>query len=307
MSFKSLMTDLGMKVVKKKPEIMLGAGVILGIGAGVMLVRNTFKLQPVLLADRETLKQIKEMEEDPSAKVIVEQGETDDEPTLYAPYDKDVADHDRKEVAKNMTKNYIKAYVGPVAMGVASLALILMAFNAKHKALLATTALLNTTTASFKAYRGEVIKRYGADVDNDIILGKHTEVVETVDEDGNVKVEEKTVINPIGKELVLQYDKTWSTWRNDVSYLRWEMSRAQKIAHSAYETRNTKHLYLLEVTDSLGAPREVVMPYSGMGWSEKLDSEDITLKLCLDNAYIDRDEDGDYVAYIPITLDGMIS
>lgn len=307
MSFKSTMFDLGMKVTKKKPEIMLGAGIILGIGAGIMLVRNTFKLQPVLLADRETLKQIKEMEEDPSAKIIVEQGETDDEPTLYAPYDKDVADHDRKEVAKNMTKNYIKAYVGPAAMGIASLALILLAFNAKHKALLATTALLNTTTASFKAYRGEVIKRYGADVDNDIILGKHTEVVETVDEDGNVKVEEKTVVNPIGKELVLRYDKTWSTWRNDPAHLRHEMSIAQTNARILYQNRNTNHMYLMEITDALGCPRDEILQFSGMGWSEKLDPEDVCMKIVLDNAYIDKDEDGDVCAYIPITLDGMIS
>lgn len=307
MSFKSAAVDFGMKVAKKKPELMLGAGIVVGIAAGIVAIRQTFKLQPVILADRETLARIKEMEEDPSAKLIVEQGETDDEPTLYAPYDKEVADHDRKEVYKNMTKNYIKAYVGPALMAVGSLALILMAFNAKHKALLATTALLNTTTASFKAYRGEVIKRYGADVDNDIILGKHTEVVETVDENGNVKVEEKTVINPIGKDLVLKYDKNWSTWRNDPSTLRWEMTRAQNIAHVLYGSRNTNHLYLMELTDALGCPRDVVLPYSGMGWSEKLDPEEITLKLCLDNAYIDRDEDGNCIAYISVTLDGMIS
>lgn len=304
MSLKSFTLHLGLGLKKNLPTALVIGGIATGVAAGIIAVMKTPKLYEVTKEDKESLKRIKENLEDPSARAIINQGDVDDEP-VYVPYDEKLYKEDKNKIIRNMVKNTVVTYSVPAGMAVAAITMILLGYRMKCKALVMMTAAFNSTMAAFNTYRGRVVERFGAEVDNDIMLGKETEIVEAVDEDGNITAEEKTVVKPIG--LFLQYDKTWSTWRNDPSTLRWELSVTQTNACTLYKNRSTNHLYLNELTDALGCPRDIVLPYSGMGWSEKLNPEIPEIKMCLDNAYIDKDEDGDYVAYIPLSLDGMLS
>lgn len=309
MSFKTKLMTLGIKMSKHAPTILVVGGVAVGVAAAVIAVKNTPKLHDVMTEDKKSLAKIKENEEDPTAKFVVEQGETDDEPTLYAPYDHEVAEYDRKEVYKHMTVMTLRAYALPVGMGLLSMLMIFKGYKMKCAALGAMTVAYNSTLAGYKTYRKRVVERFGEDVDRDILLGKTTEVVETTDEEGNISVEEKEVINPInGGTITFVIDGDNPYYRNDISTMRDFIEMTQRYAHNLYNNRNTNHLYLHELTDSLGIDRDDVLPYSGMGWSEKLDKEQIELKLDISgSAYFDKDEDGKVVCYIPITVDGVIS
>ena len=309
MSFKSMLTDISVKMVKHAPTILVVGGVALGAAAAVVAVNKGIKLHEVIKEDKKSLQKIKENEEDPTAKFVVEQGETDDEPTLYAPYDHDVAEYDRKEVYKHMTVETARAYALPVGMGLVAMLMIFKGYRMKCAALGAMTIAYNSTLAGFKTYRKRVVEKYGVEADRDILLGKTTEVVESTDEEGNIKVEEKEVVNPIdGGTITFVIDGDNPYYRNDVSMMRNFIEMSQRYAHNLYNNRNTPHLYLCELTDSLGIDRDEVIKYSGIGWSEKLDKEQIELKLDISGSvYFDKDEDGNVVCYLPITVDGVIS
>lgn len=310
MSFKTKLMTLGVKMSKNMPTIMVVGGIAVGITAAVIAVKRTPRVYECITDANSTLEKIKEMEDDPTAKFVVEQGETDDEPTLYAPYDAEVARYDRREVCRNVIVETTKAYALPIGLGFAAVTMILVGYRMKCRALAAMTVAYNSTIAGFKTYRKRIVEKYGAEVDRDILLGKTTEVVETTDEEGNIKVEEKEVINPIngGGTITFKIDCDNPYYRNDVFTMRNHIEMVQRYAHQTYEHRNTKHLYLHELTDGLGIDRDEVLQYSGIGWSEKLDSDKIELKLDISGStYFDKDEDGKIVCYIPITVDGLIS
>lgn len=303
MSIKSTLFSLGMKVKPKLPTILVLAGTAVGVGAAVLAVRNGVKLHEVIKEDEETLKHIDEMEADPSTQYVVENG-TDEEPTKYAPYDKEAADKDRHEVAKHMTAETIRAYALPIGLSLVAITMIFGGYRMKCKALVAMTASYNAAVASLKTYRKRVADKYGADVERDIWLGRDTEIKESVDEEGNTKIEQVDVVKPASKHLVLRFDSSCSEWRNDPMFLRTIINNLQVTSQVLYEGRSTKHLYLAEVTDALGMERDLTM--SGKGWSEKLDPEEGSIKINFaGNTYI-NEEDGEFVAYIPVDIDGFI-
>lgn len=303
MSIKSFMFDLGAKASKHIPTALVVGGIGVGVAAAVIAVKKTPALHEVYREDKEKLKEIDEMVQDPSAKIIVEQGATDDEPTLYAPYDEDVAAADRKELVKHMTAHTIRTYALPIGMGLLSASMILLGYKMKCRALLAMTASYNASVAAFRTYRKRVADKYGEDVERDIYLGRSTEVVENVDENGNISVEEHETLNPIQEEIVLVFDSTCREWRNDPSYIKQYLDIVQRNCDIVYQTRSTKHLYLMELIDAMGMDRE--QRYSGKGFSEIQNPERTGIDITSETRIIK--ENGEYVAYIPVNVDGNIT
>lgn len=302
MSVKTMLTNFGLAATKNAPTAMVIGGVITGIIAAVIAVKEAPKVHDVIVKDKETVKRIKEMEEEPSAMVPIEQGDVDDEP-VYVPYDHELAEKDRKECAKHTICYAIKSYALPVGLGLLSMFLIFKGYKMKCNALASLTVAYNSTVAGFKTYRKRVVDRFGEDIDRELILGKSTVVLENEDEEGNLTVEEKETINPVNDECVLVFDSSCPEHRNDPKFIREFFNIVERNAHIIYNNRNTKHLYLHELTDALGIERD--LSKGAQGWCEKLDPDDIGLKLSLANAYINN-EDGQYVAYIPLMLDGII-
>lgn len=306
MSIKSLILHATTKVSKRMPTILILGGIGVGVTAAVMAVNKAPKLYAEHLEYKEKLEKIDEMENDPTARFIVEQGETDDEPNLYAPYDHEVAEHDRKEIARVMTTNAIRAYALPVGLGLASITMILLGYRMKCKALVAMTAAYNTTLASFKTYRRRVADKYGKEVENDIYLGRETEIHEETDEEGNLKVSQAEKVNPIDGTIVLRFaEDTSSEYRADAMFIRNFLNLVERNAQTIYENRTVKHLYLTEITDALGMERD--FDHSGKGWCEKLSDEDVYFKIDFAGNTTIAYEDGKPVAYIPVDIDGFIA
>ena len=303
MSIKSFIFDLGVKASKHVPTVLVVGGIGVGVAAAVIAVKKTPALHEIYREDKEKMKEIDEMVEDPSAKIVVEQGATDDEPTLYAPYDEDVAEADRKELVRHMVGHTVRTYALPIGMGLLSASMILLGYKMKCRALLAMTASYNASVAAFRTYRKRVADKYGEDAERDIYLGRSTEVVENVDENGNITVEEHETLNPIQEEIVLVFDSTCREWRNDPSYIKQYLDIVQRNCDINYQTRSTKHLYLMELIDAMGMPRE--QRYSGKGFSEIQNPERTGIDITTETRIVK--ENGEYVAYIPVNIDGSIT
>lgn len=306
MSIKSLILHATTKVSKHMPTMLILGGIGVGVTAAVMAVRKTPKLYLEYVDYKEKLNKIEEMENDPTARFIVEQGETDDEPNLYAPYDSEVAQHDRNEVVRAMVGKTIRGYALPVGLGLVSITMILIGYKMKCKALIAMTAAYNTTLASFKTYRRRVADKYGKEVENDIYLGRETEIHEETDEEGNLKVSQAEKVNPIDGTIVLRFaEDTSSEYRADAMFIRNFLNLVERNAQTIYENRTVKHLYLTEITDALGMERD--FDHSGKGWCEKLSDEEVYLKIDFAGNTNIVYEDGKPVAYIPVDIDGFIA
>jgi hypothetical protein len=161
----------------------------------------------------------------------------------------------------------------------------------------------NASVAAFRTYRKRVADKYGEDAERDIYLGRSTEVVENVDENGNITVEEHETLNPIQEEIVLVFDSTCREWRNDPSYIKQYLDIVQRNCDIIYQTRSTKHLYLMELIDAMGMPRE--QRYSGKGFSEIQNPERTGIDITSETRIVK--ENGEYVAYIPVNIDGSIT
>ena len=304
MNIKGMLIGLGAKVSKHMPTILVVGGIATGVTAAVIAVKRTPRVHECVVDADSTLEKIKEMEDDPSAKFVVEQGETDDEPTLYAPYDADVARNDRKEVFRNVVIETTKAYALPVGLGLAAITMILVGYRMKCKALAAMTVAYNSTMAAFRTYRKRVSDHYGEDVERDIYLGKHTEVVESEDEEGNLKVEEVTTYDPCN-DLVIRFDSDCPEHRNDQLFLKNYFHIVEQNLNTIYRTRRTPHFYVYELLDAIGVDRE--QKYAGKGWSAKTNPErgEDWIDICDNITY--ANEDGEIVAYIHLDIDGDIT
>ena len=305
MSIKGMLIGLGAKASKHMPTILVVGGIVTGVTAAVIAVKRTPRVYECVTDADTTLEKIKEMEDDPTAKFVVEQGETDDEPTLYAPYDADVARNDRKEVMRNTVIEVTKAYALPVGLGLTAITTILVGYRMKCKALAAMTVAYNSTMAAFRTYRKRVSDRYGEDVERDIYLGRHTEVVESEDEEGNLKVEEVTKYDPCNESLVIRFDSDCPEHRNDQLFLKNYFHIVEQNLNTIYRTRRTPHFYVYELLDAIGVERE--QKYSGKGWSAKTNPEhgEDWIDICDNITY--ANEDGEIVAYINLDIDGDIT
>lgn len=303
MSFKSFIFRVGAKASKHAPTALVLGGIAVGVAAGIVATRRGIKLHEVITDDKKQLERIKQMEEDPTARFVVEEGATDDEPTIYAPYDKDVADNDRKEVVRHMTQETIKAYALPVGLGLLAVTMIFAGYRMKCTALAAMTTAYNASVAALKTYRKRVADRFGEDVEREIYLGKQTEVLESTDEDGNMKVEEVVNYNPI--DVTVRIDDTNKEFRNDQRFMRDWLATAQNCVAVAFNSHATKHVYAYEVLDILGVEREEYPQLAAVGYSEKTNPERSSIDL-VSNAYF-VEEDGVNVLYVPLDFDGVIS
>ena len=304
MSIKSFIFSTAMKIKPKMPTVLVVAGTAVGITAATLAVKKGIKLHTIIEEDKATMKRIDEAEQNPNAKYVVEQGDTDDEPTVLD-YDHEAAEGDRKEIVKHMTAETIRAYALPVGLGLLAITMIFAGYRMKCKALVAMTASYNSAIAALKTYRKRIADKYGVDVERDLYLGRDTEIRESVDEEGNVSVEQVETVKPCAESLVLRFDSSCTEWRNDAMYLRSVINMQKRNAQQLYSSRSTNHLYLSELTDGFGAPRD--LNHAGKGWSEKLNDEEACIKINFaGNSYINN-EDGECVAYIPLDIDGFIA
>jgi hypothetical protein len=265
-SIKFAANKAAFSVRKASPEIALAAGIIGVIFAGVKACQATLKVQPIVDKAKNRLDDIHEAKE--------AEGSSDTESDNYYPenlYAKDLAST-YTVTGLELTKLY-----GPaIAIGTASLALILTSHHIMRKRNAALAAAYATVSESFKTYRNRLIDRFGEQVDRELrynIQKKKVNVVEK-DENGNDKIiaKEVEVIDPKTDGYSVYsafFDEASPAYEHtpeyNLAFLRAQQQYANDILHSR------GHLFLNEVYDMIGVSRTEAGQI--VGWVYNKDSK----------------------------------
>lgn len=231
----------GLKMKKASPEILLIGGIGCGVAAVVVACRQTLKADAIIAEHTENVEKIHEA------------SECD-------------AEYKEKDAPKELTGTYIrtgakfvKLYLPAIALGAASVTMILCSHGILKKRNAALVAAYNAVSSAFSKYRSRVKEELGADIDEHFRTGRSTvEVVEQVtDEKGNVK-DKKKKIEAIMLDDPSEYAR-WYTKGNreydrrsemyNLAYLEAQQAYFNNILHAR------GHVFLSEVYDALGFER----------------------------------------------------
>lgn len=253
-----LVHTAGFKLKKHSPEILVGVGVVGVVTSAVLACKATTKVEAVLDKTKNDVDTIKHFVENPA-----------DFPEEYTPED------GKKDLAIVYTKTaveLVKLYAPAVILGTASLACIITSHRILTKRNAATAAALASVTKSFKEYRGNVIERFGEELDKELRFNiKAKEVEETI---VNEKGEEETVTKTIQvanpneySDYARCFDDGCTGWSKDAEYNLMFLKRQQQYATD--KLRAQGYLFLNDVYDMLGFQRSKAGQIVGWVYDEK--------------------------------------
>ena len=247
----------GNTIKAHSPEILMAAGVVGTVASVVVACKATTKLDDILEETNEKVTQIKEF----------------DPETVEAEY----TENDRKkDLVITYTKGgleVIKLYGPSIAILSLSLASMLAANNILRKRNFALMAAYTALDKSFKDYRGRVVKKYGAPIDEELRLGLEKRKIseEITDENGKKKKVKKDVdVVTAEDSTLLEFSEDTSTqWDNIMDY-----NRSFILARQAYLNdmlHADGYLFMSEVKQLFALPVDAT-DYQ-KGWLYKPDND----------------------------------
>lgn len=260
----------------RKPELLVGGGLVLMIGGAVAAVYATTKLPKVTEPAKERLAVVHERMED--TKMANENGVD----VVIENKGSGVTVYSEKENQRALTKVYAtaglelcKLYAVPVTCLALGTGMIIGGVREQKNRTLAAALAYTAEHTAFKNYREGIIERFGKEVDEELNLGikEETVVEDVVDENGEVhKVEKKVKVASPDPTLPSPYakyfDELSEAYENDhevnLYFLRAQEAWANNVLHSQ------GFLTLNDVYDRLGIPKT----RSGyeIGWVDDKDS-----------------------------------
>lgn len=222
----------GLILKKYSPEILTGVGIATGVAAGVLAVRATLKVEPVIEKINEDLETV---------KLLKEESEKFD-PKLEA----QLKGRAYGVGIVELTKIYWPA----ISLGAASIACIVGAHGIMKKRNAALVVAYNAIEKTFAEYRDRVEEKLGEAAERDIQLDIRDK--EVVDEETG----KKKVVSTIGNAGISPYAKFFDEYsqywdRNSESNLFF-LRAQQNYANDRLNSRG--HLFLNEVYEALGIP-----------------------------------------------------
>lgn len=240
-------TKLGYRAIlhlkKVSPELMLAGGVIGIVGAGVWACINSAKNTPNIIEEtHEELDAIEQSVNENRLDVAVE----------------------RKEVFKvyaHQTFKLVRNYAGPLALGGASLALIIGSHCVLNRRYLGATAAYTAVEEAYRAYRDRVRKAIGEEEEKRLYLNTSERddiPVKEVNPETNeaiVSTKSGIIVNPDFKcsQYAKFFDENSTQWQKDPEYNLMFLRAQENYANNLLTARG--HLFLNEVYDMLGLPR----------------------------------------------------
>lgn len=273
----------GLKLKKHSPEILLGVGLVGVVTSAVMACKATTKVDEILQETKENIDKVHEL------------AERDDLPA---------GAYTEEDVNKDLAIFYAKAglklakvYAPAVVVGVASITSILASYGIMHKRNVALSAAYMAVDTGFKEYRGRVVERFGEALDRELKYNiKAEEIEETiVDENGEVKVEKKTVDvvdKKVGySEFARFFDDGCKGWSKSSERNLKFLVDQQRYANDKFRSRG--YMVVNEVYEMLGLP--ITEAGSVVGWV--FDEKSSTLSNYIDFGIFDlyRQENRDFV------------
>lgn len=257
---------VGLVLKKHSPEILVGAGVVGGVVSTVLACKATTKLDEILSESKEKIEASHELLEKPellpAGKTYTEEDHKKDLTVIYAQTGLDL----------------VKLYAPAVGMGVLSVTAILSGHNILRRRNMAIAAAYTALDTSFKNYRGRVVERFGEALDKELRYNIKTKEVEEIvtNEDGSETIvkEKIDVIDP--NDIYSPYARCWDDgcngWTKDPEYNLMFLRDQQRYANELLKRKG--HLFLNEVFDMLGLPRNKVGQVVGWLYDEKCPNGD---------------------------------
>lgn len=223
----------GLILKKYSPEILTGVGIATGVAAGVLAVRATLKVEPVLDDIRINLENVEALREDTEN------------------YDPKTEARMKGVVYGHGVVELTKLYWPAVTLSAASIACIVGAHGIMKKRNAALVVAYNALEKTFTEYRGRVEEQLGKDAEGDIHKGFRQEEV-TDEETGKKKV--VTHVSPEGiSQYARFFDELSQYWSKTPEYNLAFLRAQQNYANDLLQARG--HVLLNDVYDSLGIPR----------------------------------------------------
>ena len=246
------------KFKKHSPELLVVGGVVGAVGSAVMACKATTKLDAILDASKENIDKIHQAVEHPEM--------------LPEPYTEEDGKKDLAIVYTQTAVKVAKLYAPAVIVGGLSITAILAGHNITRKRNVALAAAYTAVDKSFKEYRGRVVERFGEALDKELKYNLKSKEVEeiVVNEDGTESVVKKTVevADPNGYSVYARFfDDGCIGWTKDPEYNLMFLKDQQRYANDLLQTRG--HLFLNEVYDMLGIPRNKMGQVVGWIYDEK--------------------------------------
>lgn len=235
--------NVGFKLKKHSPEILITAGVIGTVASTVMACTATTKLGAILDDTKEFVEKIHECSESQEEK--------------FKEYTEEDAKKDLTIVYTQTAVKVAKLYMPSFILGSLSIASLIGSHRILRKRNIALAAAYTTIDKGFKDYRNRVVDRFGEEVDRQLKYNiKVKDVEETiVDEDGN----ETTVIKQVEvadidgySEYARFFDEASRYWSKDPEYNLSFLRAQQNYANDLL--RANGRLFLNEVYRMLDIP-----------------------------------------------------
>lgn len=229
-----IISNVSFSLRKHSPEILIGAGVVGVVVSTVLACKATLKADDVLKDAGEKVKAINDK--------------------------KDISEKDAKKekvaVYARTSLKLVKLYSVPAAIGAASIASIITSHSISRRRYSAMAAAYATVDKGFKAYRKNVVERFGDEVDRQLKYGiKPTEVKEKVtDEDGKTKTVKKTidVVEDLPSDYARFFDESNPYWQKDAEFNKMFLRAQQSFFND--KLRVEKRVFLNDVYKALGFP-----------------------------------------------------
>lgn len=226
-----------MKLRKISPELALGGAIVCGVGAIVAACQASRHLDEVLDETQAELNDILE-ENDENVDVNV-----------------------RKESFKVYMKagrKLVKLYAPTIALGSASVGLMLASHGILNKRYLGTVAAYQTLDEAFKGYRKRVAESLGDDVEKILMAGGKTEKnIKVETDEGEETIKGPNLVIEDKKDSPYEFDFNRYTaptvWENNADYNEARLRAACQYFNDILATRG--HVFLNEVLDELGLQR----------------------------------------------------
>lgn len=233
--------QVGFKLKKASPEILVVVGVVGVVASGVMACKATTKAGAIVESLNEDMNKIHQASEMENV---------------------DYTEEDKKKdtviVYTQAAVKYVKLYAPSVLLGMASIGCIVGSHTILHKRNVALAAAYAAVDKGFKEYRSRVVERFGAELDRELRYNiKAKEFEETVvDSKGKEKTVKKTVSVSDPNEYsdyARIFDDGCRGWSKDPEFNLTFLKQQQNWANDVLKSKG--HLFLNEVYDMLGFQR----------------------------------------------------
>lgn len=237
-AIKALVIKGGMKLRKVSPEIALVGGIALGIGAVVTACIASRHVDNVIDEANANLNDIQKLAEE------------------------DKLENPKKEcfiIYRQTAWKLVKLYWPTVALGTASVGLILFSHGILKKRHLQTLAAYNALDEAFKGYRKRVAEAVGDEAEKVIMAGGKVEKgIKAENENGGEDIlKGSNIVFNEKKNSPYEFDFNRYTaplvWEPGVEYNEMRLRNAQNYFNELLTARG--HVFLNEVLDELGLKR----------------------------------------------------